>query len=86
MFEDLTKNCQVPVENNRSIKSIIEESESINENFDKYPTVSLPPQMQLGEEGNWYLLPCGFMMIKLLYLNILKEKKLTTLLNLIKIY
>ena len=49
MFEDLTKNCQVPVENNRSIKSIIEESESINENSDKYPTVSLPPQMQLGE-------------------------------------
>ena len=57
MFEDLTKNRQSPVENNRSIKSIIEESnqkystpslESIIENSDKYSTVSLPQQMSTG--------------------------------------
>ena len=72
MFEDLTKNRQSPVENNRSIKSIIEESNQ------KYSTPSLESIIEnnsWGREGNWDPVPCGFMTIKLLCLTIPKEKK-----------
>ena len=72
MFEDLTKNRQSPVENNRSIKSIIEESnqkystpslESIIDNSNKYSTSCLPQQMSTGGkqmkyiEGYWDIEP-----------------------------
>ena len=64
MVEDLTKNSQPPVENNRSIKSIIEESgqkyntpnsEYFSENSDKYSTECPPPQMTSGGKQTKYI-------------------------------
>ena len=64
MFQDLMKNSLPPVENNRSIKSIIEESgqkyntpnsKYFSENSDKYSTECPPPQMTTGGKQTKYI-------------------------------
>ena len=64
MFQDLMQNGLPPVENNRSIKSIIEESsqkhygpnsECFSENSDRYSTENPPPQMPSRGKGMKYI-------------------------------